>query len=51
MSWVSYYSALKMPVLVALNTADTAIALEAKSDNEVVQEALQVRLGLKGHVT
>lgn len=31
-----------MPVLVALNAADTARELESKTDSQVVQEALQV---------
>lgn len=31
-----------MPVLVGLNAADTAMALAAKSDKEVVDEAMKV---------
>lgn len=40
--WLSYYKIFKMPVLVSLNPADTARAMEKQSDKEVVQEALQV---------
>lgn len=42
-AWLSYYKIFKMPVLVALNPADTARAMEAQSDKQVVQEALKVR--------
>jgi len=42
-SWLSYQRIFNMPVLVALNAADTARGLEAMSDTQVVQEAMQVR--------
>lgn len=41
--WLSLYGTLNKPVLMAINTADTAVALEKKTDKEVVSEALQVR--------
>jgi hypothetical protein len=40
--WLSYYKIFKMPVLVSLNPADTARAMEKQKDKEVVEEALQV---------
>lgn len=40
--WLSYYKIFKMPVLVALHPADTAKALAAKTDKEVVDEAIKV---------
>lgn len=41
-SWLSYYRLLGMPVLVALNSADTALNIEALSDQQAVEEAMQV---------
>jgi hypothetical protein len=41
--WLSYYKIFKMPVLVSLNPADTARAMEKQTDKEIVEEALQVR--------
>ena len=35
---------LGMPVLVALNAADTALAIEALTDEQAVAEAMQVSL-------
>jgi hypothetical protein len=35
---------LGMPVLVALNAADTALAVEALTDQQAVGEAMQVSL-------
>jgi hypothetical protein len=34
-----------MPVLVALNPADTARQMEALTDKQIVEEAMQVREG------
>jgi hypothetical protein len=42
-SWLSYYRLLGMPVLVGLNAADTALDIEALSDEQAVAEAMQVR--------
>lgn len=41
-AWLSYYRVLGMPVLVALNAADTALAIEALTDEQAVAEAMQV---------
>jgi hypothetical protein len=41
---LSYYRVLGMPVLVALNAADTALAVEALTDQQAVAEAMQVSL-------
>lgn len=37
-----------MPVLVALNAADTALAVEALADQQTVGEAMQVNLHMLG---
>lgn len=42
-AWLSYYKIFKMPVLVALNPADTARQMEALTDKQIVEEAMQVR--------
>jgi hypothetical protein len=39
---------LGMPVLVALNAADTALAVEALTDQQAVGEAMQVNLHMLG---
>lgn len=39
---MNYYPLFKVPVLVALNSADTAAQLEAMSDAEVVADAMAV---------
>lgn len=41
-SWLSYSRLLGMPVLVALNAADTAMDVAALTDAEAVAEAMQV---------
>lgn len=43
-SWLSYYRLLGMPVLVGLNSADTALDIEALNDEDVVAEAMEVRV-------
>jgi hypothetical protein len=40
--WLSYYKIFKMPVLVSLNPADTARAMEKQTDKKIVEDALQV---------
>ena len=42
-NWLNYYKMWRMPVLVALNPADTALTLEAMSDAEVIADAMAVR--------
>jgi hypothetical protein len=48
-AWLSYYKIFKMPVLVALNPADTARQMEALTDKQIVEEAMQVG-GARSHV-
>jgi hypothetical protein len=40
--WLNYYALFGTPVLVALNAAETAADLEARGDDDVVSEALEV---------
>lgn len=40
--FLNYYPLFKVPVLVALNSANTAAQLEAMSDAEVVADAMAV---------
>lgn len=42
-NWLNYYKMWRMPVLVALNPADTALRLEAMSNAEVIADAMAVR--------
>jgi hypothetical protein len=43
-TWINYYKVWEgVPVLVALNAGNTAVALERMSDAEVVAEAMAVR--------
>lgn len=44
-SWLSYQRLLDMPVLVALNAADTAMSIAELTDEEAVAEAMEVREG------
>lgn len=41
-SWLSYSRLLGMPVLVALNAADTAMDVADLTDEQAVTEAMQV---------
>lgn len=41
-SWLNYYKVWGVPVLVAMNTADTARQLEGMTDKEVIGDALKV---------
>ena len=40
--FLNYFALFRVPILVALTPADTARALAARSDDEVVADALQV---------
>lgn len=44
-SWLSYQRLLDMPVLVALNAADTATSIAELTDEQAVAEAMEVREG------